>query len=132
MECSSVQIKLASTSLTFFNPRIFFKQIANNSRDSKLHLTQGGDKYLKNRLCIYIYIYNDKYQHITIHIFTLSLYYLSQFLHRYITTCLIIPSVISTFVRIHETHILEAFGLIGVEHSQQSLYINMYTLLIEN
>lgn len=46
LECGSVQMNPASTSLTLFKPFSFFKQIASNSLDSGCAIVQvaGGDK----------------------------------------------------------------------------------------
>lgn len=47
---------------------------------------------------------------------------LSQPLQKCKVACFGIPSVISTWVRKHPTHILAGFGSIGVPHSQQRLH----------
>ena len=50
--------------------------------------------------------------------------YLLQFLQKYKTACLGIPSVMSTCVLIQETHMFEALGSISVPHWQHNLYQN--------
>lgn len=86
-------MKDASINLTFCNPLNFFKQIANNSRDSKSHVTQifGGDRNL------------------------------SQPLQKWIVACLGIPSEISTSDRIQFKHRLAWFGVMAVPHEAHKI-----------
>ena len=90
--------------------------MASSSRDSRVHEThaEGGWRYLGEP--------TFQQQNSFRFVFSGDTY-LSHPLQKYSCDCFGIPSVMSTCVRKHATHVLAGLGSIGVPHWQQRLGI---------